>query len=69
MGMNEYEKALSVLRAAVEQSPRDWIARNLLARACIALQRSQEARIQYEAVLQGDPGNEEAAKGMKSLMP
>lgn len=56
------------LQRAAEKGPRNWIAALLRAQAAEQRQRPAEARRDYAAVLEADPGNAEAHAGMARLL-
>ncbi|MDI3280600.1 MAG: tetratricopeptide repeat protein [Bacillota bacterium] len=63
----EKEEALWHLRRSVEESPEylaAWLERGRLSRS---LDRREESKASYEAVLRLDPGNEEAKAALKEL--
>lgn len=63
----ENEEALWHLRKSVEESPEYLAAWLELGRFSRSLNRWEEARTSYEAVLRLDPGNEEAKAALKEM--
>ncbi len=64
---NRLREARDLFAAVVYWCPKDVEARKALAMACFALSDQQEARKQWEYVLEQSPGDELAKQGVAAL--
>jgi tetratricopeptide (TPR) repeat protein len=63
----EFEPAVSVCRNGLARYPGYHSARVTLARALLALERLDEAKLEFERVLEGAPDNLAAARGLGEI--
>ena len=65
--LERYDEALDSLRHAIALRGNSWSARLTLGRLLLRLQRPEEARVHFEFVLQHEPQNFDALRGLERV--